>query len=299
MLGSINVRVGGDGPPGRRLAVTAAADGFDAYRTELLRLRGRRRVALVALPSVPSTNLLGRRIAGDYLGEEMTPPPVVLAAWEQTAGRGRHGRCWWSPAGRGVWASLVRPIERSDEMAALPLLAAVGLAGALDRRLPPGTPCRLKWPNDLMAGGRKLGGILIEGVSRRGETAAVIGFGINCRIDGAEPPAGGVAGPTSLETEGGECPELAELTWELIDALDAQLDRLGDAERAVRLYAERSIHAPGDRLRCVVGEEIVEGTFQGFDRRGFLRLGVDGGERLLAAGELVAPEAAEVGRTEQ
>ena len=65
-----------------------------------------------------------------------------------------------------------------------------------------------------------------------------------------------------------------------------QLDHLGDAGYAARLYAEHSLHRPGDRLRCHAGEETVEGTFLGFDRRGFLRLEVAGREMQLAAGEV-------------
>ena len=98
--------------------------------------------------------------------------------------------------------------------------------------------------------------------------------------------SGGGRGATSLRLEMDPPPPLAALACELGEAVHRQLDHLGDAGYAARLYAELSLHRPGDRLRCHAGEETVEGTFLGFDRRGFLRLEVAGREMQLAAGEV-------------
>lgn len=266
--------------------------GFAAYQRELLdhvTVGGRLTRNLVALPRIDSTNALARRIASEYFGDHSEPPPVVIAAWEQTAGRGRRGRPWLSPAGSGVYVSLLLPVAGDAGLTSLPLLVAVGLCRAVDRHLPPDGPrCRLKWPNDLLLDGRKLGGVLIETVSGEAGQAVVIGFGVNLE---ASPALGELASPgaATLQGAGGGRPRLAELTWELVGAVETELTHLGDAAYAVRVYQQRSSHRPGERLACHTGEGTVEGVFLGFDRRGFLRLKSDAGgdEVVLAAGEVL------------
>ena len=100
--------------------------------------------------------------------------PLLIAAEEQTAGRGRRGRRWHSALGASITFSLARRISRpTRELPALSLVAGVAVARAL-RAL--GVPVRLKWPNDLEVEGAKLGGILVE---TRGGSHAVIGIGVN------------------------------------------------------------------------------------------------------------------------
>jgi len=253
---------------------------------------------LVVLPCVPSTNALGRRLARDYFAEGLTPPPTLLVAWEQTAGRGRRGRSWASPPGRGVYASLVAPVAGAERLHTLPLLAAVALCRAVDRYLPAGGPrCRLKWPNDLLLvggldGGRKLGGLLIETErGEDGETAAVIGFGVNHLPAPEIESAVDGRGVAALAAESPAPPSLAVLVRDLTSSLEAELAHLGDEAYAAREYQALSTHRAGDRLRCRDGERTVEGVFLGFDRRGFLRLrsaAGEGGELRLAAGEVLA-----------
>ena len=265
---------------------------FDEFRRQLIDRRGPRVENLVCLRRTASTNSVGRRIAGEYLNEGLPVPTVLIVALEQTGGRGRWGRRWESPAGKGVYASLVLPLASQDELATLPLLAAVGLARAVNRHLAPagGALCRLKWPNDLLVGGRKLAGVLIESCGENDLLVAVVGFGLN-HGQGEDELAGlsghqGGRPATSLRLEMDPPPPLAALACELGEAVQEQLDHLGDAGYAAELYAELSLHRPGDRLCCHAGEGTVEGTFLGFDRRGFLRLEVAGREMQLAAGEV-------------
>src|SRR3954463_2455586 len=106
--------------------------------------------------------------------------PVLLVADEQTAGRGRRGRRWRSPPGSGITFSLARRIRRpTRELAALSLVAGVAVTRAL--RLAGVARAELKWPNDLLAGGAKLGGILVETRVSGREALAVFGIGINLR----------------------------------------------------------------------------------------------------------------------
>jgi BirA family transcriptional regulator, biotin operon repressor / biotin---[acetyl-CoA-carboxylase] ligase len=279
--------------------VRAAAElDFAAFHRDLLARRGSRVDNVVCLPRIPSTNALGRRIAGEYLAEGMPVPTVLVVAYEQTRGRGRRGRRWESPAGLGIYASLVLAVGDREAMATLPLLVAVGLAGAVNRHLAAAgaAPCRLKWPNDLLVGGRKLAGILIEGFGDDEELGAVVGFGLNHGQSEADLAAAvgyaaddGDRAATSLRLEMAPPPPIAALAWDLVDEVRRQLDHVGDAGYAARRYEALSLHRPGDRLRCRTGEETVEGTFLGFDRHGLLRLEVSGGELHLAAGEVATP----------
>lgn len=106
--------------------------------------------------------------------------PVLLAADVQTAGRGRRGRRWHSPPGCGALFSLGLPLARPvRELAGLSIVAGVAAVHAL--RSLGAARVALKWPNDLMLGDAKLGGILAETRVRDGGSAAVIGIGINYR----------------------------------------------------------------------------------------------------------------------
>ncbi len=269
---------------------------FSSYLGEILALRppaGERGPEnLAVLETVESTNLVAKAVAADYHRECQEVPEALFLAYEQTAGRGRLGRSWWSPPGQGVYATLSRPVDRFAALATLPLLVGVGLCRGLDPHLP--SPCGLKWPNDLIAGGRKLGGILIESLLQPGSCAmAIVGFGVNHGgTAAAETP---IEGATSLAAlNGASGVSLAALTWELVAAVERELAHLGDEAYAAAAYRQRSVHRPGDRITARAGDEKVEGRFAGFDERGHLLLvRDDGGEVRLAAGEVIASAAEE------
>jgi BirA family biotin operon repressor/biotin-[acetyl-CoA-carboxylase] ligase len=276
----------------------ADVDQFTRYLAELERVRSggepgghppRKPENLVVVRRVTSTNLLAREIVADYEREAQDLHSLLILALEQTGGRGRFGRTWSSAEGRGVYATRVLSMRNPELLQSLPLLVGAALCRALSRHLP--TPCRLKWPNDLVAetpaGRRKIGGILIEALVHPGEgAAAIIGFGVNHTQGEDELPAGG----TSVRLLGGpgeEALSLPQLTWDLVVALEAELTHLGDLAYAVDAYRELSIHRSGDPISCRIGEETVEGTFQGFDDHGRLRLQRGGEEILLSAGEII------------
>ncbi|RMH15820.1 MAG: biotin--[acetyl-CoA-carboxylase] ligase [Acidobacteria bacterium] len=253
---------------------------FADYTRELLQRHAELGTALVILARIGSTNDLARRIAYDYAREGNCVPAADLVAWSQTRGRGRGDRRWASAPGQGAYVSLIRPLAAAADAAPLPLQVAVGLCLALNRHL--AGRCRLKWPNDLVVEGRKLGGILIETVVHGGCASAVVGFGVNY---GRELPAS-VPHATSLSYETTILPSLAELTCDLIAGVDARL-AAGDALPA---YRQLSVHRQGDRLCCRVGDRLHEGRFLGFDPHGFLRLEVGGREERLSSGEVTSDD---------
>ncbi|HSG38348.1 MAG TPA: biotin--[acetyl-CoA-carboxylase] ligase [Thermoanaerobaculia bacterium] len=240
---------------------------------------------VIVLPRVESTNTLARAIVTEYQNEAQVLHPLLLVALEQTGGRGRHGRTWSSPEGKGVYVTRVLTVAEPAQLQTLPLLVAVGLCRALAAHL--SVPCRLKWPNDLLVevdgGRRKIGGILIEASVRAGEdTLALIGFGVNHSHGREDLPETG----TSLRLLGGGA-SLEDFTWDLVQGVEAELTRLGDAPYAVESYRALSVHRPGEKIVVRTGEAEVEGTFVGFDDAGHLLM-ESGGERLaLAAGEVI------------
>jgi BirA family biotin operon repressor/biotin-[acetyl-CoA-carboxylase] ligase len=160
---------------------------------------------IVALAETCSTNEAAKELARDG-----APHGTVVIADSQTAGRGRLGRAWASAAGLGLWCSvLLRPPLSAASLGPLPLVAALAGAAAVETAGGPGIRCMLKWPNDLLIGCRKAGGILMESSAIGGSAAStpdfvVLGVGINVghRLDDFPPELREQA--TSLWLEGAE-----------------------------------------------------------------------------------------------
>jgi BirA family biotin operon repressor/biotin-[acetyl-CoA-carboxylase] ligase len=254
---------------------------FESFCDELKSRRGRLG-NVVVLDSVDSTNLLARRLLDETRAENGNCPDATFLALEQTAGRGRQGRTWVSSPGLGVYVTLLRWLPET-KLQLLPLAVGVGLVSCLRERYD--CAAELKWPNDVVIGGRKLGGVLIESVAGdSGSVAAVIGFGVNHGHREEQLPT---RVSTSLRLLGLQLPPLAELAFDLMAGVDREIRR-GDAgsDLATR-YVELTTHVPGERMRCRVGGGETCGTFLGFDEHGFLRLEVDGDELVVASGEIL------------
>jgi len=237
-------------------------------------------LALLAIDEVDSTQRLARTLVERQLAEDEIPPACCIVALEQTRGRGRRGRSWESAAGKGVWATLVVVVEPAA-LGALPLRSAVALAEALAGLAP---EVRLKWPNDLMVVGRKLGGILIETILRDGVGAwAMIGFGVNLEHGDDDLPTAEAASLRSIGVAPASrrlerlAPQLAGALWREIE-----LPSTDWLER----YRARSVHRPGDRIECDLESERVTGELIGFEENGALRLRTPAGERSVVTGDL-------------
>lgn len=257
---------------------------FVRFSEQILGRRPRRSGGLIVLERVDSTHVLARRIVEEYSREGTAAPDTDIVAWRQLDGRGRQGRSWSSPAGGGVYVSLIRSSAAGHVLQTLPLRLAACISIALNQWL--GGKCRVKWPNDLVVGTKKLGGMLIDTASRGdGPPVTALSFGVN--YGGAHPAELRVASFTD-EADAAESPSLGDLTVDLIEAVDAEMGRDVSAADAVERYEALTVHRPGDRLVCEVDEERLEGDFRGFDEHGFLRLGVGGRERLLSTGEILS-----------
>ncbi len=166
------------------------------------------------LDACPSTNaeLLGRAEAGAGAG-------TVIVARRQTAGRGRQGRPWFSAPGASLTFSLLWRFAPGAAPVGLSLAAGLAVAQAIEKvAVDRAAPIRLKWPNDLLMGGKKLGGILIE-LAPGAPHAAVIGVGLNLRLP-ADLPAGLKAQSAALDGAIDPNVLLAAILTELREALE-------------------------------------------------------------------------------
>lgn len=209
------------------------------------------------------------------------PEGTVYIADEQSAGRGRGGHSWHSPAGVGLYLSvLLRPQLPPDGLLGITLAAGLAAAQAIEQVAQ--VPCDLRWPNDLLVGDRKAGGILAEMNSGSGNTV-VVGFGIN--VNHRSMPQELEESATSLLMAAGKRVEVLALAAALLQFFDReyrQLTREG-LQRLLERFAQRSSYVRGKRVH--VGENGgYEGTTDGLDERGFLRVRTATGTRTVISG---------------
>ncbi len=173
-------------------------------------------------------------------GQAGAPEWSVLVAGEQRAGRGRLGRGWSSPGGQSLSVSvLLRPALPASETTLLSLAAAVSLATACERACGVGVRC--KWPNDLMVGDRKLGGILVEGTVRDERVShVVVGAGVNLTQSPEDFPRALRESAASVVTEGGR-PNPQALLGDYLRCLRAMYGEGGAGlrDRVSAAYPER------------------------------------------------------------
>jgi len=236
-----------------------------------------------------STNSRARELAAAG-----APHGTLVTASEQTAGRGRQGRTWTAPANKALlYSAIVRPLEERHMM--LPLAVPLAVCEAAEE-LNPNLTCKVKWPNDIHVGGRKLAGVLIE--ARPQDGWAVIGVGLNLSIQEEEfPPelqataislfnpghkggGRGSAGPSPLLSAGP--PPTAPSAAAKV--LSSRLEKWVQAEpdEVLASWRER------DALR---GREVEwdggSGVADGVDDRGYLVVVAPTGDRIaVGAGEV-------------
>jgi BirA family transcriptional regulator, biotin operon repressor / biotin---[acetyl-CoA-carboxylase] ligase len=200
------------------------------------------------------------------------PDGSVYFANEQTAGRGRGDNAWHSTPGEGLYVSvLLRPAISALRLPLLPLAAGLAAAEAIHETT--GLTVDLRWPNDLMIGPRKTGGILVESHSEAGAVGfAIVGIGINVH---QRAFAANLATPaTSLDLEAGARIGRRQLLISLLKSLQREVLALCDRE-ACRTISRRvelsSTWVRGRRVE-VHGPQACAGLTDGLDEYGFLRV---------------------------
>jgi len=235
------------------------------------------------LASCDSTNavLLARAEAG-------APSGSVVIAEAQTAGRGRRGRAWLSAPGDSLTFSLLWRFSPGTLPAGLSLAVGLAVACGVERLGAGGTAIRLKWPNDVLLDGRKLGGILIE-LLPGAPHAAVIGIGLNLRLPAAMP-AELRAQAAALETPVDPNVLLAALLVELRAALES-FAVAGFAGLRAAWTAHHAFENAPVRLLTDFAPPRA-GICRGVDVDGALLLETDAGVERVLSGELSLRSAA-------
>lgn len=216
------------------------------------------------------------------------PHGAVWFADEQTAGRGRGDHEWLSAAGEGLYVSvLLRPEIPLAHLPLLPLCA--GLAAAHAIRVVCGLVIDLRWPNDLLIGPRKTGGILVEASTGKGSSAfAVVGIGVN--VHQSQFPEGLDTPATSLDREAGKRIPRQALLAALLQSLEREARALADrrAMEAIPARVEEASTWIWGRKVEVHGAQACTGVTAGLDQNGFLRVETTTGMVTVQAGGIRA-----------
>src|SRR5262245_52689609 len=215
------------------------------------------------------------------------PEFTCVVADEQTAGRGRRARTWYSSPGDGLYLSILL-LPTTDYSSKLPLtglLAAVAVAETLIERGVAGVD--IKWPNDVLVKERKISGVLAEAVSAGLESLRLIlGVGVNLNHRSFPPELSETA--TSVAIESGERVVVEEFRDLLLEKI-AQWYELwlrGELASIIDRWSQLSTYARGQRVVVRIEGEKLTGVTDSLTETGALRLVVDGGVRTILAGEV-------------
>ena len=222
--------------------------------------------SLLWFDSIDSTNTRARELA-----RQGAPHGTVLIADHQTGGRGRRGRSFHSPAGSGIYMSVIlRPHCTPQQIMHLTCAAAVAMCDAVASAV--GFRPGIKWTNDLVCGKRKIAGVLTElGFDNRGNVDfAVIGIGINCCQQESDFPADirSIAG--SLTSISGQSIDRAVVAAAMMDALYRMDTELLTGKAHILNRYRKDCITLGKEISLVRGEEIRHGTALDIDDAGAL-----------------------------
>jgi BirA family biotin operon repressor/biotin-[acetyl-CoA-carboxylase] ligase len=239
---------------------------------------------IVRYESLPSTNTEAMRFASQGAAEGLS-----VIAEEQTAGRGRLRRTWFSPRGAGLYLSIVLwPLIPPEHWPLITFAAALAVNDSLGEVC--GIQSDIKWPNDILSGERKLCGILSETVEAELGRAVIVGIGINLTSEAFPEELRSSA--ISIEEVTGVRPDREAVLQSVLGAFGQWYEELQQPEGTGLIVAEwiaRSSYAAGKTVKVVNGDEVLVGTTCGLERDGALRLQTATGEiKAIRAGDVVS-----------
>ena len=194
----------------------------------------------------------------------------------QTAGRGRRGRQWLSPFAGQLIFSFYWTIDPKKALDGLSLVIGLAIAEALN--------AKVKWPNDILLSGRKLGGILVEIINKNGLLNLVVGIGINVKL----PQSTEISQPYAQLTEQDPDIDREKILIKVIQRIYsrlAQFEEKGIDEEFMQQWINHNEFF-GDEVNVFTEQGAISGIEQGIDKRGYLKVITDEGERYFNAGEV-------------
>jgi BirA family transcriptional regulator, biotin operon repressor / biotin---[acetyl-CoA-carboxylase] ligase len=212
------------------------------------------------------------------LGHAGEAEGAVVLAEEQTAGRGRAGRVWHSDRAVGIYMTLLlRPRLAPVQAPLLTMMAGLSARSAVQAVA--GLTVDLKWPNDLLIGGKKAGGILTEMHAEPGQIRFVI-VGIGLNVNQEKFPGELAETATSLRVETGKAQSRMELLVRLLREFESDYNRFlrEGVTSVVARFEEVSTYAKGKRVRVTNGAESYAGTTAGLGPEGLLQVQRDDGQ---------------------
>jgi BirA family biotin operon repressor/biotin-[acetyl-CoA-carboxylase] ligase len=236
------------------------------------------------LEQVDSTNLYAKKLA-----EASFENGTVVFAEEQTKGKGRLGRQWISPKGKGIFMTLMlKPRMAPSEAAKITLLTACAVTRAIEEAA--GIQAQIKWPNDIVVGGRKLCGILTEMGAEMDEiNYLIVGIGINVNLEQQELPEELWPIATSLRIEKGEKQDRKRLAASVLNRFEGyykSFTETGSIASFIEEYKEKCA-VMGKEVRMISSSHELQGTVTGISQEGQLMLRLaDGSTREIISGEI-------------
>ena len=237
---------------------------------------------LVSFQSVKSTNDLASQVAGNYPDEG-----VVITSEKQTLGRGRLGRSWHSPEKVGAYISIIITPKMSPEKApGLSVMTALAAAETFESYCP--GQVKIKWPNDILIGNRKVAGVLTELYTKNNKIDyVVVGIGININQRPQDFPQNLRKIATSLRQVAGKKINRARLTAQFLGNFEMeykqyQKNQLAGSLKRVRLYSSLL----GQTITLKTGDKLLTGQALDIDKTGALIIEVDGKKISVSGGEV-------------
>lgn len=237
----------------------------------------------VDFQSIDSTNTWAKIHPEVWSSEGVT----LVTASEQTAGRGRFKRSWISPPGVNIYATFCLWFDPlREDVGHVPQLMALAASLALEER---GYFPKIKWPNDLLIKGKKIGGILCETIMEGNAKGVICGIGLNVNMNQKEMEK--IDRPvTSLFLEKGIEENKEEVLKALIDHFLQMLEKFLQAsfQSYFPLLKERSYFIKGDRVKFQDGKNVLAAQFEALHPQGGIILRLpDGTQKLFSSGEII------------
>lgn len=265
-----------------------------------VRVKGRPRTGyfLERVPDILTPDLLRAQLKGSLFGKRVyhffktdstnriamelaqsaEPEGAVILAEEQTAGRGRAGRSWHSEKASGIYTSiLLRPKISPVQAPLLTMMAGLSARSAIQAQT--GLEVDLKWPNDLMLNGKKLGGILTEMYSDTTMVRfVVVGIGLN--VNQEKFPGELASTAISLRSASGKSQSRMELLARLLREFESDYNRFlrEGAKSVTDRFVQASSYAVGKKVRVTSGSESYTGITSGLAPEGMLKVQRDDGQ---------------------